>query len=96
MKYTVHVDDNFHYMDERERALDSEWDDPEAAEQRCRGIVDAYLASAYRPGMQWDELFASYTTFGEDPWILAPAGEKHPVSAWDYARGRCQALCRGE
>jgi hypothetical protein len=93
MGYTVWVDDNFHYMDAEHRVRDSEWDDAETAEARCRSLVDDYLQSALRPGMTSRQLFDSYTAFGEDPWIAAPGGARHEFSAWDYARERCQALC---
>jgi hypothetical protein len=93
MTFTVWIDDNFHYMDAEYRARDSEWDDAAAAEARCRRIVDAYLESAYQPGMTWNQLFDSYSSFGEDPWIASSGGDRHPFSAWDYARGRCQAMC---
>jgi hypothetical protein len=96
MPYTVYVDDNARYMDEEARSRDSEWDDADAAVARCRGIVDTYLEAALEPGMSWRQLFDSYTTFGEDPWILAAPGEELASSAWDYARERCQALCGGE
>jgi hypothetical protein len=95
MSYTVWIDDNFHYMEAEHRRRDSEWEDAEAAEQRCRSIVDDYLQSAHQPGMTWRQLFDSYTTFGEDPWIATPDGDQPAFSAWDYARERCQALCGG-
>ena len=95
MTYRVMVDDNFHYMDESERYQHGVFATLDAAVAAARKIVDEYLASAYKPGMSEDELIASYCQFGEDPFIVAPAGELAdvPFSGRDYARRRCAEIC---
>ena len=96
MAYKVLVDDNFHYMDESERYELGVFPTLDAAIEASQRIVDEYLRSAYQPGMTTDALLTSYLFFGEDPYIVATAGEKSGVlfSARDYARRRCEELCQ--
>jgi hypothetical protein len=93
MIFRVLVDDNFHYMDESERYEIGPYPTAEAALVAARSIVDNYLESAYRPGMTAEQLFESYASFGEDPFIVAEGAEKVAFSAWTYAKERCGALC---
>jgi len=95
MTYKVFVDDNFHYMDESERYELGEFTSLDAAIVASKKIVDEYLLSAYRPGMTAQALFGSYTSFGEDPFIVAVPSKETGVlfSAWDYAKRRCDELC---
>jgi hypothetical protein len=92
MPYVVMVNDNFHYMDADERYLHGEFDDPDVATERCRRIVDEYLASALKPGMTAAELWESYMAFGEDPFIVSKGVPPASFSAWGYAKERCEAL----
>ncbi|HMA37958.1 MAG TPA: hypothetical protein VKY74_26145 [Chloroflexia bacterium] len=91
--YEVFVDDNYHYMDERERYRRGAYPTCAAATAACRQIVDEYLRAAYRPGMTADALWQGYVSFGEDPFIQAPGDPACTFAAWDYARARCAALC---
>jgi hypothetical protein len=94
MPYKVIVDDNSHYQDESERYVLSEFPTLDAAVEASRKIVDEYLLSAYQPGVTAEALFRSYTSFGEDPWIVAPTPEETVrFSAWDYAKRRCDEVC---
>jgi hypothetical protein len=97
MGYQVLVDDNFHYQDESERVKRGVFATPEEAIAACRSIVDRYLANAFKPGMTAAALFESYTSFGEDPFIVpdSPADEPVKFSAWDYARQRCSEIAAG-
>lgn len=94
MTYKLLVDDNYHYMDESERYQYGTYDTLTAAVQAAQRIVDDYLASAYQPGMTAEELYRSYTTFGEDPFIVPTDNNSEPsnFSAWRYARERCEQL----
>ena len=47
MKYTVFVDDNFHFMDEGERCKLGEFKSAEAAIAAARKIVDEFLKGSY-------------------------------------------------
>lgn len=96
MPYIVMVDDNFHHMDESARYRYGEFADGGMAIEQCRQIVDHYLASACLPGMSADELWSSYKTYGEDPFIVSVDAPELNFSAWDYARERCEVLCRGQ
>jgi hypothetical protein len=90
-KWIVRVDDNFHYGDEDERYHYGGYDDYEEAVSACRKIVDDYLKSV--SAKTAEELWDSYTSFGEDPWIDAPppvGSEK--FSAWTYAKQRAFEL----
>jgi hypothetical protein len=91
MTYTIHVDDNYHYMDADARYTLGEFPTWEDAVKAARHIVDEYLSSAYKPGMSAEDLYRSYTSFGEDPFIIGPGDEK--FSAWEYAKTRCSAMC---
>lgn len=93
MPYVVMVDDNFHYMDESARYRHGEFADAGEAIAHCQQIVDEYLDSAYKPGMTADELWDSYRSFGEDPFIQCVDVAPARFSAWDYARSRCTQLC---
>lgn len=90
MKFTVFVDDNFHYQDESERYKKGDYPTTEAAIAACKQIVDGYLNSAYREGMSASELYRSYTSFGEDPFVVP---ETAHYSSWEYANERCSELC---
>ena len=90
MPYTVSVDDNFDYMDEDDRYVLGTFAGEGEAVAAARALVDTFLAAHCKPGMRASELYALYTSFGEDPFISG-----HPFSAWTYAQERCQALCAG-
>jgi hypothetical protein len=88
-RYTVYVDDNFHYMDESERYKLGEFEDCQSATAACKRIVDRFLDSCDAESP--DEMFAQYTGFGEDPWISSDDPNCR-FSAWDYAKERCREL----
>lgn len=90
--YQVFVDDNYHHMDEEERYKHGEFATFEEALTACKTIVDECLQSMYKEGMTAGQLYAVYTGFGEDPFIV---GESVPFrfSAWDYAKERCSQIC---
>jgi hypothetical protein len=94
-RYKIVVADNFHYMDESEYTDGGVFESHEEAVAACRELVDRSLASLHEPGMTADELYDTYTSFGDDPFIVAlddsPVGER--FSAWDYAKERCRAIC---
>ena len=93
MTYRVFVDDNAHYMDEAERYELGVFASLDAAVAAAQAVVDAYLQSAHKPRMRAGALFKSYTSFGEDPFIIAPDQGRVAFSAWEYAKQRCRALC---
>jgi hypothetical protein len=95
MPFRVLVDDNFHFMDESERYELGAFATLEEALTASCGIVDEFLLSAYKPGMTAQQLYFSYTSFGEDPFIIPDASEETAVefSAWDYAKRRCEVMC---
>ncbi len=95
MTYTVYVDDNFHYMDESERYNLGEFATAEAAVAAAKKVVDEYLASAYERGMTAEELNRTYLLFGDDPYIV-PREPGTEFSARDYARERCDEMCRAK
>ena len=94
MPFTVRIRENSHYMDESEAYDHGRFSTYAEAEAACRKIVDDYLAGAKKPGMSAGDLFRSYTMFGEDPAVDAAGPDGRHFSAWDYARVRCDALCR--
>jgi hypothetical protein len=92
MKFTVFVDDNFHHSDESERYKKGDYPTAEAAVAACKQIVDDYLSAAYREGMPASELYRSYRTFGEDPFVVSESGRTR-YSSSAYAMERCSELC---
>ncbi len=96
-EYKVVVRDNFHYMDEDAHYELGTFATYEAALTACREIVDGSFRADWADDVTADEMFNSYAMFGEDPVIIFD-GLHCDFSAWDYARLRCEALCksRGE
>jgi hypothetical protein len=93
MTYRVLVDDNSDYMDEDERYELGAFSSLDAAIAAAKAVVDDYLAAAHKPGMTAQKLFASYRSFGEDPFIVGPDQSAGSFSAWEYAQRRCKDLC---
>ena len=81
-KYTVLVDDNFHYMDESERYEKGSYDTPEQALEACIKIVRRSLKDLYEEGITPAKLRTQWLLFGEDPFIRG--GEKVLFSAREY------------
>ncbi len=93
MTFRVLVDDNYHFMDEDERTELGSFPTKEAAIEAAQRIVDECLRAACRPGMTPKQLYDSYVSSGEDPFIVGEGAEKVTFSAWDYAKQRCNELC---
>lgn len=89
MSYKVIVADNFHYQDETEEYIAGIYATAEEALSEAKRIVDVSLRACVKPGRTADELYDLYTTFGEDPYIVAMDDSPElSFSAWDYARTR--------
>jgi hypothetical protein len=80
MKYTVFIDDNFHYMDESYRCKHGDFETGEEALEAAKRIVDESLASLHTEGMTASKLYDHYVTFGDDPFII-PEDESCKFSA---------------
>jgi hypothetical protein len=95
-RYSVMVDDNFHYMDATERREHGTYDTLEEALAVCRAIVEQSLINGYRPGMTADALYSGYVAFGDDPFIVVAGGSDDGIkfSAWTYAKARCEEICK--
>jgi len=91
--YAVLVDDNYHYMDESERNTHGCFATLDEAIAACKQIVDEYLMQVYKPGMPAADLYSSYTSFGDDPFIQGPGLDKPVFSAWTYAKAKAVELC---
>jgi hypothetical protein len=96
-RYTVMVDDNFHYQDEDERYEHGIYETVDAALAACRNLVERSLSGAYEPGMSAEDLYKRYTSFGEDPFIVVLDGvdDRARFSAWTFAEERCREICGG-
>ena len=92
MKFTVFVDDNFHYMDESERYKHGEYETSKAAVAAAQKIVNRSLRELHTWSMSAGELTKLYCSFGEDPYIY-PSDPAVEFSARDYARERAQEMC---
>ncbi len=82
-KYTVKVDDNFHYMEESERYDAGSYSNLEEAIEKCKEITLQSLKDCYEKGMEADQLKAQWLAFGEDPFVFGEAG-KPPFSAREF------------
>jgi hypothetical protein len=87
--WRVMVSDNFDFMDEDEPASCAGlYPTYEEALCRAKEIVEASIRNSQ--GSTADEIYDHYMSFGDDAFILAPAGTKQPeplFSSWDYAKG---------
>lgn len=88
LKYTVFVDDNFHYMDESHRYKLGEFSDCASALKACKEIVDEFLRENWG---KFDDVHATYLMYGDDPFIVTD-DPNCKFSARDYARERVRAL----
>jgi len=91
MRYTIFVDDNFHYGEEEERYKLGEFSSCEEAITVCKRIVDEFMEKGYRKDISFKELWEGYMMYGEDPFIQSDDPECN-FSAWTYAKKRCVEL----
>ncbi|MBT5109663.1 MAG: hypothetical protein HOM25_13365 [Rhodospirillaceae bacterium] len=80
-RYTVIVDDNFHYMDEEHRYEHGEFSTYERAVAACKKIVDEELQDMLKQGIKPEDLSATWALYGSDPYII---GGSSRFSARDY------------
>ena len=89
-RFIVMVDDNFHFTDTSERYKAGEYDTYDGAVTKCKAIVDDFLESAIEPNMTSEQLYNSYTMYGDDPYIDGET-DKH-FSAWKYAEEKSKEM----
>jgi hypothetical protein len=92
MPYLIYVYDNYDHGESGYRAR--EFDDATDALTYCHKMVDDYLTSAFKPGTTAQDLWDRYTGFGDDPRIDSVGVPGVSFSAWDYAKARCEAICK--
>jgi len=92
-RYSVQVDDNFHYQDEGARYRLGDFATLDDAVAACKKVVDQFLEAETSPDGTAAERYQHYADFGPDPFIMTddPNVGIVPFSAWDYARERCGA-----
>ena len=88
-RYTVMVDDNFHYMDEEHRYEYREFSTYEKAVAACKKIVDEELRDMLKQGIELEKLSATWSLYGSDPYIV---GGSSRFSARDYVTGKTREL----
>ncbi len=95
MKFHLRVYDNFHYMDEDEAYNTGQFETYAEALTAAKAIVDRFLNEQWKKGITPVELDLAYTSFGEDP-VIVPnePGELVSFSAWNYAKGRVEEVCK--
>ena len=79
-KFSVYVDDNYHFMDEDERYTVGSFNSLEEALEKCREITIRSLDDLYESGIIPEKLKAQWSMFGEDPFIRGGDGSV-PFSA---------------
>jgi|HubBroStandDraft_6_1064221.scaffolds.fasta_scaffold881398_2 hypothetical protein len=96
-RYKVMIDDDFHYMDEDERAEHGTFTTAAEALDACHRLVDQSLVTEYKAGATAEQLYERYTSFGDDPFIVALGdAAKVEFSAHAYARERTRELTAPE
>ena len=91
--YKVMVDDNFHYMETDERSEYGTFSTAEEALAACQRLVDESLLEEYRDGATAEQLFVRYTSFGDEPFVVAVEdAPKVEFSARAYAEARAREL----
>ena len=88
--YIVYVDDNYHFMDESERYSAGKYYTPDEAIKKCKALVDNWLEEHKEKAKSAVDLYNSYTSYGEDPFVKGPT--KVEFSAWNYAKKRCDEI----
>ena len=86
-RYTVMLDDNFHYMDEEHRYKHGEFSTYEKAVAACKKVVDEELRDWLKQGVKLEELSATWSLYGSDPYIV---GGSSRFSARDYVTEKTQ------
>ncbi len=89
-KYQVHIDDNYHYMDESERHAVGSYRSLGKALEKCKKITIRSLEDLYEKGITPEKLSAQWSMFGEDPFIVGGDGSV-PFSAREFVTTE---LCR--
>lgn len=87
--YTVMIDDNFHYMDEDHRYAHGKFATFEKAVAACKKIVDDELRDMLRQGVTLEDLSATWSLYGSDPFII---GGDRKFSARDYVAEKIRDL----
>lgn len=80
-RYIVMIDDNFHYMDEEHRYKHGTFSTFEKAVAACKKIVDEELRDMLKQGVKPEDLSATWSMYGSDPFII---GGSERFSARDY------------
>ncbi len=88
-RYTVMVDDNFHYMDEEDRYKHGKFSTFEKAVKACKKIVDEELRDYLDQGIKPEDLSSTWSLYGSDPYIV---GGSRWFSARDYVTEKTQEL----
>jgi len=89
-KYTVYIDNNFHFMDISYRIKYAQYDTIEEAIEACKSITKSSLLEFFESGISTEELVLKYQTFGDDPWVSGL--DNNPFSAWEYAKEEAKIL----
>ena len=90
--FTVLIDDNYHFMDEDERATGPSFATYGEAVSWCQTFLERHLEELAKPGMSAADLIAGYRSFGDDPWIT-PEPEGTHFSAWDFVEEIAERVC---
>jgi hypothetical protein len=91
--YKVMVDDNFHSVQSDEPWEYGTFGSAEEALAACRRLVDEALLDEYRDGASAGQLFVRYTSFSDEPFIVALDGaEAVDFSAKTFAQQRAEEL----
>ena len=86
-RYTVMIDDNFHYMDEEHRYKYGAFSTYEKAVAACKKIVDEELRDMLKQGVRPEKLSSTWSLYGSDPYII---GGSSRFSARDYVTEKTQ------
>jgi len=95
MAFHLRVYDNFHYTDESEADDVGCYETYEEALEAVKAIVDAFLGSNWKKGINPKNLLGLFDDFGNDPAIISDDNLDHEhFSARNYAINRVEEVCK--
>ena len=94
MGFHLRIYDNYHYADEEEADDFGNFASYGEALARAKEIVCRDIFPSWAGGHDIENLFSSYSMYGEDPVIISddPNQEGGGFSAWDYARALVEEI----
>lgn len=92
-KYAVHIAENSDYQDGRSPSPRGDYSSYTEAVRAAKEFVDRSLTELHEKGMSAEDLYQSYTLYGDDSHVVPDDGDPS-FSAWSYAKERSEVICK--